>query len=440
MGWFPEYFWFSVIIALLLSSDSSNYKSWALESHLGSETELRVREMLESAREAEFFDWLKSVRRRIHEYPELAFEEHKTSQLIRDELDSLGVEYTWPVAKTGVVATIGSGDPPLFSLRADMDALPIQESGHWEHKSKVNGKMHACGHDAHTTMLLGAARLLQNSRNNLKGTVKLVFQPGEEGHAGAYHVLEEGALEGVEGIFGLHVLPAMFVGTIGSRPGPVMAGAGRFLAVVQGVGGHAAAPHKTRDPIIAVSMAIVALQQIVSRETDPLEARVVSVGFIEGGQAENVIPERVKFGGTFRFLTSEGFSYLQQRIKEIIGTQAAVYHCTAKVDFMEEKRRPYGPTFNDPSMYKHAKRIGEILLGDNRVQLVPMSMGAEDFSFYGQKMPAAFFFLGIRNETADSIKELHTPYFAIDEAALPIGAALHAAVATAYLDSHAQTQ
>ncbi|KAL7137295.1 hypothetical protein ABFS83_10G082700 [Erythranthe nasuta] len=430
MEWFSPLFCCFALLALL---SPPYHAAHALESDSA-----LARELLESASDSEFSGWLKTVRRRIHEYPELSFEERRTSQLIRSELDSLGIEYVWPVAETGVVATIGSGAQPWFALRADMDALPMQELVEWEHKSKIDGKMHSCGHDAHVTMLLGAAKLLQKNRDKLKGTVKLIFQPGEEGHAGAYYMIKEGALDGVQAIFGLHVDPMIPTGTVSSRVGPLLAGAGRFTVVIQGKGGHAASPHKTRDPIPVLSMAILALQHIVSRETDPLEPRVISIGYVQGGEALNVIPETVTFGGTFRFVSAESYAYLKQRIKEVIETQAAVHHCTAMVDFMEESLRPYPPTINHPTMYEHAKRVGENLLGKQGVRNDPMIMGAEDFSFYAEKVPAAFFMIGAKNKTMTSAKGLHSPHFVIDEGVLSVGASLHAAVAMSYLEDHAK--
>ncbi|XP_052188433.1 IAA-amino acid hydrolase ILR1-like 6 [Diospyros lotus] len=392
--------------------------------------------VLELASRPETVRWIKNLRRRIHENPELAFEEIQTSRLIRHELDKMEVEYRFPVAKTGIRAAIGTGGPPFVALRADMDALPIQEAVEWEHKSRVTGKMHACGHDAHVAMLLGAAKVLKIREDHLKGTVVLLFQPAEEAGNGAKRMIGDRALENVEAIFAVHVSHEHPTGVIGSRPGPLLAGCGFFRAVIRGKQGLAGNPHRSVDPVLAASAAVISLQGIVSREANPLDSQVVSVASFNGGGDLDMVPDSVVLGGTFRAFSNASFYHLLRRIEEVIVEQASVYRCSATVDFFEKEYTIYPPTVNDKQMYEHVAKVAVDLLGPTNFRVVPPMMGAEDFSFYSEVIPAAFFYIGIRNETLGSIHSGHSPHFMIDEEALPIGAAVHAAIAERYLDEH----
>ncbi|CAL0332412.1 unnamed protein product [Lupinus luteus] len=388
---------------------------------------------LDLAKEPHVFDWMVDIRRKIHENPETGFEEFKTSELIRSELKKLKIPYKHPVAITGVIGYIGTGKPPFVAIRADMDALLMQELGDWEHKSKVPGKMHACGHDAHVAMLLGAAKILKEHEKDIPGTVVLVFQPAEEGGGGAKKIVDVGALENISAIFGLHVAPHVPLGEVASRSGPIGAGSSLFEARISGKGGHAAIPHHAIDPILAASNVIVSLQHLVSREADPLDSQVVTVGKIQGGGAFNVIPDSVTIGGTVRAFTKESMMQLRRRIEQVIIGQAAVQRCNATVSFLDKENPYFPPTVNTDDLHDYFKSVAGSVLGVGKVKEIQPMMGSEDFSFYQEVIPGYFFLLGMVNSSVEHLESAHSPYFKVNEDALPYGAALHASLSARYL-------
>ncbi|ESQ42752.1 hypothetical protein EUTSA_v10013558mg [Eutrema salsugineum] len=416
---------FQLLLLLRVSSESSR---------IAGDVSGIPTKFLDLAKSPEVFDSMVRIRRKIHENPELGYEEFETSKLIRSELDLIGVKYRYPVAITGVIGYIGTGEPPFVALRADMDALNMQEALEWEHKSKVPGKMHACGHDGHVAMLLGAAKMLQEQRHDLQGTVVLIFQPAEEGLAGAKKMIEEGALKQVEAIFGIHLTNRLPFGKTGSRAGSMLAGTGFFEAVITGKGGHAAIPQLTIDPVVAASSVVLSLQHLVSRETDPLDSKVVTVSKVHGGNAYNVIPDSVTIGGTLRAFT--GFSQLQQRIKEVITKQAAVNQCNASVNLTPNSKEPVPPTVNDKDLYKQFKNMVRDLLGEESFVEASPIMGGEDFSYFAEAIPGHFSFLGMQDETK-SYASAHSPLYRVNEDALPYGAAIHATMAVQYLKNKA---
>lgn len=378
-------------------------------------------------------DWIVDLRRRLHRHPELMYEEVETSRLVRETLDGLGIPYRYPVAETGVVATLGDGDGPCVALRADMDALPIHEESGVDFASEIDGKMHACGHDGHTSMLLGAARLLKAHESEIHGTVKLFFQPAEEGGAGGDRMVQEGVLENptVQRAFGIHVWPYTPTGTVVGRAGTFLAATSSLRIRVIGKGGHGAIPQMTFDPVATAAKIVVELQTIIAREVDPLNSGVVTVTMMRGGDAFNVIPPVAELGGTLRALTMDNLHFIQERVREIAEHVALANRCTAEVTFPDHD---YPPTTNDAHCWEVAQDVAGELVGAEGVLESPPIMGGEDFAFYLQHVPGVFVGLGIGSEEVGSTWSLHHPRFRLDEAALPIGSALHVSYALQSLE------
>ena len=376
---------------------------------------------------AEMLPEIKAWRHDFHRHPELMYELPRTAQRVASLLRDFGVdEVTEGIGRTGVVAVIrGKTDTKgrVIGLRADMDALPIHEMTGADYASQTPGVMHACGHDGHTSMLLGAAKYLAETRN-FDGTAVMIFQPAEEGGAGAQAMIEDGLISrwNIQEFYGLHNMPGMPLGSFGLRPGPMMAAADQFDIVLKGKGGHAAAPHRAIDTALVAAQVIVALQSIVSRNVDPLQNAVVSVCVIEtDSPAYNVLPENVRLKGTARSLEPTVRAFLEQRIREISAGVAATYGAEVTVEY----HRGYPVTVNDADAAGHAGAVAEAVAGSVDWTIEPM-MGGEDFSFMLNERPGAYIFLG----NGDSAM-LHHPAYDFNDEALPVGASWLAGMAEA---------
>ena len=377
---------------------------------------IKIREEIKNIK-----DEIYAIRRHFHRYPELSFKEFNTAETISEHLDKLGISHKKGVGKTGVVGEITFGPGPTIALRADMDALPIQEENNLDYKSLNDGVMHACGHDGHMAILLGAANALSKNSKLKKGTVRFIFQPAEEGLGGAKYMIEDGCLDKVDEIYGLHLWNYQLYGEVGIKDGPVMASADLFDIEVSGKGGHGATPQGTVDAIVVASNLVTMLQTIVSRNTNPLESTVLSIGKIKGGHNFNIISDKVHMSGTTRSYTEENRKMIKQRMKEVIEGVSKSFGADIKLNYKDG----YPPTVNHSSQVEKVLEAASSIVASGAKNPY-LSMGGEDFSYYLQNKPGCFFFVGSApNENEILSTPHHCSHFNIDERALLIGASVY---------------
>ncbi|MBN1639738.1 MAG: amidohydrolase [Anaerolineae bacterium] len=373
---------------------------------------------------------LTTWRRHIHQHPECSFQETETARYVTDALRSMGIAVQTGVGRTGVIGRLGSGKPAV-ALRADMDALPIQEETGLAFASQTPGTMHACGHDAHVACLLGAAQLLVDAPP-ARGEIRFLFQPSEEtvdaeDMGGAKRMALDGAADGIDAIVGLHTWPELLVGQVALSPGPQMGAASKFWVDIAGRGGHGAAPHQTVDPIVLAAYAIVALQTVVSRRIDPVDASVVTIGTIHGGTQDNIIPEHVSLTGTIRSLRDEVHAQIRHEIDRTLGIVR-----TLGGDYHVRFSPGYPVTYNDPDLTALVARVARDLLGDDAVLPATPVMKGEDFGMLAESAAGCYVRLGT-GTPGEPPRTHHDPHFDLDERALPIGAALLAQTALRYV-------
>lgn len=384
----------------------------------------------------EYVPDLVATRRDLHEHPELAFEEVRTSGIVARRLNTLGMEVRIGIAQTGVTGFLRGGaagpDAKTIAIRADMDALPIDELNEVEYRSQFAGKMHACGHDGHTAILLTVADVLSKRRAELAGNVKFVFQPAEESIGGAKPMVEQGVMQGVDAVIGLHLISDIPFGRVGVRAGEIFASADDYILTARGRGGHAASPHEAIDPIVIAAHIITALQTLISRETSPFRPSIITIGEIKAGTAFNIIPEIATMRGTIRSFSSEHRTYLMRRIAEVAGGIASALGGSCDIEW---QIGGCPPCYNDPAITAVVRQAAVDAVGEEMVDEDEgvMSTGSDDMAEFLQAVPGCYFVVGMRNEARGTHYQHHHPRFNIDEDALPIGVEILARAALDYL-------